>query len=81
MRWQRIRIALLVGAAALTASSARASDCCTPCAPACRTIQTVECVPETYKCMWTAYRTECKQVPYTCYRCECVPETRTRTSR
>src|SRR5262249_8273447 len=36
-------------------------------------------VPETYQCTRTVYHRECKQVPCTTYKCECVPENRTYT--
>jgi len=35
-------------------------------------------VPEQYQCTRTAYKTECRTETYTAYKCECVPETRTR---
>src|SRR6516165_3612298 len=50
-----------------------------PCAPQqFRTICVTEWVPETYQCTRTVYKTEQRQETYTAYKCECVPETRTR---
>jgi len=80
MVWQSVRSALLVGAVVAVAGlPARADDCCAPAAPCTRTVCCTEWVPETYPCTRTVYRTECKQEAYTAYRCECVPEARTRT--
>jgi hypothetical protein len=57
-----------------------ASACCAPtcCAPVVRTITCIEWVPEKYEACRTVYRQECVQEKYTCYKTECVPETRTR---
>ncbi len=67
-----------------------ASDCGSPCAPAMRTVRFTEWVPETYKTMATAYKTEYVSEAYTAYKSEnvtekftayrtdCVSETRTR---
>ena len=64
-------------------ASARGDDCCAPaCAPAAPAFRTVTCVqyvPEQYQTTRTTYKTECRQEAYTAYRCEMVPETRTRT--
>jgi hypothetical protein len=83
MVWQRIRIALLVGAlAALAAPSARAEEgCCNPapCAPQFCTIRVTECVPETYQAKRIVYKTVCKEEKYTAFKCVTVPEKRTRT--
>ncbi len=71
-----VRKAALVGAVlAAVATPLRADDCCSPapCAPAMRTVQVTECVPETYQVRRTVYHTECRQETYTAYRCECVP--------
>jgi len=80
MIWQHVRVALLAGGiVAATALTARADDCCTPCAPQYRTVCVKEWVPENYQTTRTVYTRECKQETYTAYRCESVPETRTRT--
>jgi hypothetical protein len=86
---RQLCVALLAGGLlAAAACTARADDAAPPApgapAPADSTpqYQTVCChewVPETYPCTRTVYRTECRQEAYTAYRCECVPETRTRT--
>lgn len=44
-----------------------------------RTIQVMECVPETYTVKRTSYKVECRTEQYDTYRCECVPEVRERT--
>src|ERR1700730_6522813 len=78
MVWQCVRIALLAGAFAATAAlPARAGDCCAP-APCTRTVCVTEWVPEQYQTTRTVYKTECRQEAYTAYKCESVPETRTR---
>jgi hypothetical protein len=43
-----------------------------------RTIQVMECVPETYTTKRTAYKTECRTEEYDTFKCECVPEVRER---
>lgn len=88
---QTLRTALLIGAiTAVAVSPARANHnrgnggCCdnpgpAPCgptAPATRTIQVTECVPEYYTVKRTAYRTECRTETYDTVRTECVPEWR-----
>jgi hypothetical protein len=67
MVWQSVRTALIAAVVAVgAAASVRADDCCpSPCAPR--------------PCTRTVYKTEWRQETYTAYRCECVPETRTRT--
>jgi hypothetical protein len=47
-------------------------------APCFRTVRCIEWVPEPYQCVRTCFRPVCKQEVYTAYRCECVPEVRTR---
>jgi hypothetical protein len=82
MFWQRVRFALLAGIVAATATTtARAGDCCAPAcsAPCTRTVCCTEWVPEQYQCTRTVYKTEYKQEAYTAYKCECYPETVTRT--
>jgi len=83
MIWQQVRKALLASVVvAAGTASARGDDCCAPAcppAPACRTVTVVEYVPEQYQTTRTTYKTECRQEAYTAYRCEMVPETRTRT--
>ncbi len=79
---QLVRTALLAGVLASTATvTARAEDHApaAPCPPQYRTVCVTEWVSEPYQCTRTSYRTECKQETYTAYRCESVPETRTRT--
>jgi hypothetical protein len=65
-----------------TALAARA-DCCAPaadcCAPAFRTVCCTEWHPEAYQATRVSYRTECREVASTTYRCEYTPEVRTRT--
>ncbi len=69
MVWQSVRAALVaVAVAAGAAVSARAGDCCPE-----------SCAPQPTFCTRTVYRTEWRQETYTAYRCECVPEVRTRT--
>jgi hypothetical protein len=87
----------VLAALGLPAQASHAGDCGAPCdspcgpvAPAFRTITVTEWVPETYKTMATAYRTEFVNEAYTAYRTEnvtekftayrteCVPEARTR---
>jgi hypothetical protein len=63
MFWQPVRIALVAGVIAAGAAVSARADDC--------------CAPVT--CTRTSYRVECRQETYTAYRCECVPETRTRT--
>lgn len=81
---QSFRFAILAGALiSTTGLSVRADDCCGAAAPAAscctRKVTCTEWVPETYETTRTTYRTECRQESYTAYRCESVPETRTRT--
>jgi hypothetical protein len=58
------------------------ADCCAPapvcCAPAFRTIRVTEWVPENYECIRTTYKMVPTTETVTCYRTECVTETRTR---
>jgi hypothetical protein len=81
MACQPVRIALLIGAiTAVAVSPARADDKApATCSPAFRTIQVMECVPETYTCKRTTYKVECRTEQYDSFRCECVPEVRERT--
>lgn len=81
MVWHCVRRALLTSAfLAAAAVPARADhECAAPAAPCTRTICVRECVPETYTTTRTVYKTEWKEEKYTAYRCETVPETRTRT--
>ncbi|MGF1579032.1 MAG: hypothetical protein ACFCD0_06680 [Gemmataceae bacterium] len=51
---------------------------CGPCAPAYRTVQFTEYVPQTYTTTRTVYRRVPKQVTYTAYRCVSHPVTNTR---
>ena len=84
-----VRASFLIGlVAAAAVAPARASnhgdgDCgpsaAAPAAPATQTVTCTEWVPENYTTTRTAYRWECKQEAYTCYRCEYTNETRTRT--
>jgi hypothetical protein len=85
---QQIRVALLAGSlVAATALTARAEDAppapaapaAKPCAPQFRTVCVNEWVPETYQAIRTVYERVCREEKYTAYRCENVPETRTRT--
>jgi hypothetical protein len=79
---QQLRVALLAsGILAALSCTVRADDCCKaePCAPAFRTITVNEWVPEQYQATRTVYKQESHQECYTAYRCETVPETRTRT--
>jgi len=79
MVWQRVQLVLLVGTiVAVAAYPARADDCGSPCPSPCM-VRVKEWVPEQYQATRTCYRTECHEEKYTAYRCECVPETRTRT--
>jgi hypothetical protein len=88
MIWQQMRVALLAGSlVAATALTARAEDApkpapaapaADPCAPQYRTVCVNEWVPETYQTTRTVYERVCRQEKYTAYRCECVPETKTR---
>jgi hypothetical protein len=83
MLWRYLQAALLAcGFAIVAAVPGQAGDgCCAPapCAPAFRTVCSTEWVPETYTCTRTSYHTEYHQETYTAYRCEAVPEVRTRT--
>src|SRR5262245_16855906 len=86
MVWQRLRLGLLTGAILATAGiTVRAGDGCapapcpTPCAPATRKVCVKDWVPETYQCKRTVYKTVSAEEEYTAYKCESVPETRTRT--
>jgi hypothetical protein len=86
---QQIRVALLTGSlVAATALAARAENACQPapaapaaqpCAPPFRTVCVTERVPETYQTTRIVYDRVCREERYTAYRCECVPETKTRT--
>jgi hypothetical protein len=58
-----------------------APQCCAPaapCAPQYRTITVTKCVPETYTCKRTCYKTECRTETVQGCRTECVPECRER---
>jgi hypothetical protein len=81
MACQPVRIALLLGAiTAVAVSPARADDKApATCAPAFRTIQCWECVPETYTVKRCSYKVECRTEQVDGFRCETVPETRERT--
>lgn len=81
---QRVRFALLASTVVMTAAlpAARGGDgCCppAPCGPAMKTICVEECVPEHYTTTRTVYKKERVCEKYTAFRCESVPETRTRT--
>jgi hypothetical protein len=84
---QSVRLALLVGAVAAVAAAAPAradqpaagGGCCSPCAPATRTICCTECVPETYQVKRITYKQEQRTEKYTAYKCIQVPECRERT--
>lgn len=76
MFWQRVRLALLLGVVTAGGVSARAEEGAA--APAYRTVCVTEMVPQQVQCTRTVYRTQCTEEPCTAYRCECVPETRTR---
>jgi hypothetical protein len=85
---RQLRVALLTGTLlAATALTARAEEGCqpapaapaAPCAPQFCTISVTERVPENYETTRTTYERVCRQEKYTAYRCECAPETRTRT--
>jgi hypothetical protein len=86
MNRQQIRVALLAGSlVAATALTARAQDpkpapaaTAAPCAPQFRTVCVKEWVPEKYETTRITYERVCREEKYTAYRCECVPETRTR---
>jgi hypothetical protein len=78
-----VRTPLLVGAVlAVLAGSARAGDCCepcaTPCGPAFQTVCVTEWVAENYETTRTVYKRVCVQENYTAYRTECTAETRQR---
>lgn len=76
---QTVRLALLVGAiTAVAVSPARADAPANCCGPTTRTIQTWECVPETYTVKRTAYKVVC--VPKEVETCSwvCTPEVRER---
>ena len=84
---QQLRVALLAGSlVAATALTARAEDpqpaaaaaAAGPCAPQYRTVCVKEWVPEKYETTRVTYERVCREEKYTAYRCECVPETRTR---
>ncbi len=84
---QQICVALLAGSlVAATALTARAEDpkpapaaaAVDPCAPQYRTVCVKEWVPEKYDTTKTVYERVCREEKFTAYRCECVPETRTR---
>jgi hypothetical protein len=79
--FRNLTLALLVcSAAVLAVQATRAGDCCAPaCAPKFRTVCCTEWVCEKYPCTRTCYRTECKEECYTAYKCEMIPEVRTRT--
>lgn len=80
MVWQRIRLALWTGCiVALAALPARANDCAAPAPCGSRTVCCTEWVLEKFQTTRTVYKHECKEERYTAYRCECVPENRTRT--
>jgi hypothetical protein len=84
MNCKHLRVALLAGSiVAAMALPARADDCCgtaaSCCAPAFKTICVKEWVPESYTYNVTVYTRECREETYTAYKCETVPETRTRT--
>jgi hypothetical protein len=86
MSWKNCRTGILATLGmALTAAAVNASDCCTPCPPApcgptyeTRKVRCIEYRAEQYETTRTVYRTEWKEEKYTAYRCEVVPETRTR---
>jgi len=68
---QTVRIALLLGAiTAVAVSPARADAPANCCGPTTRTIQTYECVPETYTTKRTAYKVVC--VPKVVETCKWV---------
>lgn len=75
MIWQRVRMAVVacIVAAAASLPYARAAD---PCAPAMKTIQVEECVPEYYKTKRTVHKMQQVEEKYTAYKCELVPEKR-----
>ena len=82
MVWQRLRLGLLTGAILATAGiTVRAGDCCAPAPCATQKVCVKEWVPETYQCKRTVYKTVSSEEEYTTFKCESVPETRTRTSR
>lgn len=89
MIWQRARFALLaamlVAAAALPVRAEEdkkpaTGDAAKP-APAQQycTVWVKEMVSEPYTCTKTTYKVECKEEKYTAYKCEWVPEEKTRT--
>jgi hypothetical protein len=53
-------------------------DCCPPAAPAVQTVRVCRMVPTWVDQQVTTHRTEWRDENYTAYRCEVVPETRTR---
>lgn len=84
---QPVRFALLIGAVTAMAVSPananffRSRGSCNSCSTsdACsRTIQTYECVPETYTKQVTKYKIECKTEEYDTFKCETVPVCRER---
>lgn len=54
-------------------------DGCGGCGPTMRTIQVVECVPETYLVKRTGYKRVCREECYTAYKCVTEPVCKTRT--
>src|SRR5207248_5914047 len=69
-------------AAAAPLSSAPLAAAAAPAGPCPQQFMTVcvrEWVPEPCTYTRTTYKTECRQEAYTAYRCEVVPETKTRT--
>jgi hypothetical protein len=74
-----LKLTVAVGLAwlssALAASAAETAD---PCQTATRKVMVTQWVPQNYETTRTVYKTEWKDEKYTAYKCELVPEERTR---